>query len=915
MDEPSSEELNEQANKLSIEARQRSSSSSSSLSVPEATKQTKMFMNSYERNNDNNASDGRSNRVASSLSLSLATVDSDQAILTNNNNSNSVRPTNPEQASDNEQEREDQRAMFGYGPESSQRKLSASQVYRLKDKRQSISKPIDLTCSIELSDELDLELAQIEWFLEATIRNENQEESNERVSAIRRSLWRSSDVRLQHNKTTTTTTPIVNGQLEAGKRFQRSAMKKTIVSSGGRKGRLDETNNFIPSITVIDYVTRLDDSANDSIGHKDKTTSSKMARVVHLILLDSPKLRSYVSIHDRKDEKNSNEPIGLLFMCRITNQVGRLDFIQPIILESDDQSTSKTNHVPNSGQPSIPIALSHQMNLTALQGSNAGIAFSGQGLALDQARMLLAQEIEKDSSNKHISGPLFIPLQVPDWLVSELQVIEQSERNEAQKSPSTLNLTNSRNTDISTRPAIRQIETRMFLDSPSILSTARSHPSEESIGLLRSIARNLISAYTLGLPYSYEQQEFDLILDDSSDMSNNSHMSTAERNNNWFAKFRESNIWKGDISSWWKKRFKDSWGRFDIAYMSLFLALFLGILLGCLLTKIIILYFQSGSRSKKDVTEELSSKKEHIQAKCNSSQSPPSSLDHQVVSSSPWSLNQPEAVDRIDSLTAIRAEETTNTGGSGSSTTTGSQRALIKGPLRHQGHVYEQQNDPSLILGSSSLSRNNSDNLSDNRFMKATTSQTMNRHRLQHNPSMSSFKNSVFVDPTLTPQMESMNIHHQVSPPLTHLDFEHRNQQQPRSWLRQSGPDETMQILPTRSSSHYMLLEPLQVPIYTQGPYQGVDANLTLNRRSNARDKVYPSISIPIGGVANINAQQRQIETQGSYLRDLNFRDQNQFNENSTYIENNMGMIYNGQSTIESALDLLRSTVDVCIPE
>lgn len=763
-------------------------------------------MNNYVRNNGNSAHSETvtANSSHGSASLSLAANGDNQ-------NDDSISAHNA-RGYDNNERRVD---------ETTAQPL-ASQVSRLSQQRQSILRPIELTCSIELTDELDLELASIEWYQESMISN----------SKISRLLWRSDggqqreQQQQQHSRDSNfaLTRAGPTKYHDNGKRLNASSKSKATTHSGDNQSRRfvlsangSQWRPQIPNITVIDYVTRAsskeddDDDLNGAnptganlddeskwmpaggiakTSKGNRVTKAKYLRVVHLIVDLSNKANwpamNSESSHSDRTAGDHNIDIDTLFLCRITNQAGRLILEQPIRLE---RLASKPQLDPNVfGETSSPIdptssnlvahhppaalssSLEYLLATSDKSSPNSEPNNSSAGVSgLERAMIQLAHEIESSADKRTadtLVRPLFIPLEVPDWLVAS--VLELRSTNDTRQAGGQLMQLNS-SASLATsqsRPATRQTansehiapvgsSTRLAVDDAS---AATMHTSQQAQRLsrhqLRSIAWNLIASYTDGSlatgNMDFEPQgrnghddkdHIGVEVSKWNDKSPSGIRGHSEQPNRWFAhKQTLSNAY-----AWFRARLSDLWAQSASSHVLAVLALCVGLLIGCLLTKLIIIRVHSNKRTHRVASraaddessqpnqfscwDSAGSEAEesratapvgessHLKLDKNSasSHSPLSSIERQVSSSSPWSLGVHELADRANGTTYYvqrAAEDATTTGGSASSTTTGSQRKLIGNNKNHNHN-------------------NNTDSMQHSATLLAACREQLNSHRGQ----------------------------------------------------------------------------------------------------------------------------------------------------------------------------------------
>lgn len=835
------------------------------------------------------------------------------------------------------------------------------QVVRLQPRRQPISTPIQLTCPSELTDELDLELTQIEWIHETRIGN----------LTWSRKLWNSNERQTNRNLSLTE----LRGDSEK--------------QNGRVRGKLMPTSDYSPNdimetlspisfatLNVIDYVTRAFRGRNDLLASKsnilrgdanivdtsldqvasktrndgqtrrvacenDNQRRTKFIRVVHLIAEPTDQRKSIETSILAKLGFSKDEPIEMLFMCRITNKVARLDFSQRILFDSSD--SIETSRISNSSFSSSS-SQAHVLNLTsapvALESASADMAssedktgISSTNSNMERAKIRLVREMDSSTSSSSAPGdePLLIPLNVPDWLLASSVGSPSTDvarrvaltapaigLNPHQRSATRHTVTNA---NLSSNSVASIIENH----HPSITSIPTNHTQETSRIRLRSIAWNLIASYTDGSPNSPYNQ----IMEPESSTSlevrpgklkDIEHEQARDISENWLLK----NLPISDASIWLKHLF----GTFPLhvqGMVPLLVTIFLAFVIVLLVIKLTLWRARRGRCDRvANVVEKVESDGSDSSGtqrynsckktdKSSTSQSPQSSIGHQMSSPSPWSLGGHDSIERGATYCAQRAEDAATTGGSGSSTTTGSQRRLIRAPYQHQHY----QRDPAVFLDPTLLAAGSHDYTTSNwtedkslpmsqSFTIAQPYQTAHLNQLETQgllmlnstqPQRRGLASDIYQPSNLPSEISGQNMR-------LIQQAQYNNQ---HCWL----PRGYKASITDRDSSHLMLVE--SPSLQTCQAKQAIHLKTaTMNRyRGQTRHCVRP----PMIPVHETDYHRCRTLNRSETLEPAIFSSLQAERRSMPGVLVEFGPSQSEGSTIESALDLLHTTIDGCLPK
>lgn len=358
---------------------------------------------------------------------------------------------------------------------------------RLPSQRRPFWQAIALTCAVELTDELDLDLMQLEWW------------QIERPPTRHRLLWRS-----------------------------------TSSSNQAACHRQAAQTKHSPKFTVIDYVTRANRSG-DSLA--DVGDPLQPARLVHLILagLGKPASRQYV--------------------CRVTNQSGRLELMHPIEMALEPARSN------------APLADgSSAARLRAQMRNDSGSSH------LNDAKVTLKAAIASESTESGPGWPKFQPICLAVLQFDRADALEDTEHQ-----PRAIGL--------NARPAsARQSAPTGANATVSIVhldGAANTPEAELQMAELSELAVHLIASYV-----SNRRSLIEHLLEEPSGERRTT--GAPEEDGRIIASFAEQ------LASV-RSRYLDKWIRLaQDSHLSLLVAVLSGLLLGSLLTVLVVVRFRCG---------------------------------------------------------------------------------------------------------------------------------------------------------------------------------------------------------------------------------------------------------------------------------------------------------------------------------
>ena len=180
---------------------------------------------------------------------------------------------------------------------------------------------MELTCAFELADELDVELAGVEWRQLEWPPGASQG-NRSLAAASGRLIWRSREVAPRAAPPITATATATSNNISAtrqladdAKLLRTSAGVKLDNGANGASQARREPPGGGANFAIIDYVTR----ANE----RDADRALKLLRVVHLIW--PPESFGPAPADGGRVEQ--------LFACRLTNSAGQLDLLQAVQID------------------------------------------------------------------------------------------------------------------------------------------------------------------------------------------------------------------------------------------------------------------------------------------------------------------------------------------------------------------------------------------------------------------------------------------------------------------------------------------------------------------------------------------------------------------------------------------------------
>lgn len=272
-------------------------------------------------------------------------------------------------------------------------KRTRRQLVQLERRHFVPAEPIELTCALLLTDELDLQYTQLEWWrLDSSLWSSSTDQS---LAASGQLIWNSNVDRDKSNG---------NWKHEAGARvvdnhrvgvardeFGQTSMMMMKRNKNKKKEEkfarsmtsttkqqhsiVDDRDHSLSNYAIVDYVTRSNysdtsDQLAAALGQsKGKSVSdTRLIRVVHLIIMDQAwsaadgkqdddddndddesrikVMRSRRQIKganseggaDGNDDNEKQQQQPMVFLCRVTNQAGeQLDIVHPIELGAESE--------------------------------------------------------------------------------------------------------------------------------------------------------------------------------------------------------------------------------------------------------------------------------------------------------------------------------------------------------------------------------------------------------------------------------------------------------------------------------------------------------------------------------------------------------------------------------------------------
>lgn len=341
---------------------------------------------------------------------------------------------------------------------------------------------IELTCAFQLSDELDLDLIQVEWLHLETVSNRWRSvwrstngylanRLNQTAAAAAASFSQTDLAQTLQQKSATSKdyaiidyVTRVNGTIErwppAREKVQDEQARKRRRRRRRKNGTKQEVaNHHLGSVSKASLLERKLDSRNrdndndNGDDHDDRAESEpeeadeagqsmKLIRVLHLIAAGAANSAGNPL---PSGAKNNEQPLDRFFLCRITNKAGQVDLVQPVQVSSDSQlaqrdsrrrqamrrllesggggiKSSPTAHWIPFSQLSTPIMSFNQITTTARSLS----------WPLDQVSSSIERELltADNGSTYTTARPLFIPIHLPEEMLQDdgrqIQVQPQS---------------------------------------------------------------------------------------------------------------------------------------------------------------------------------------------------------------------------------------------------------------------------------------------------------------------------------------------------------------------------------------------------------------------------------------------------------------------------------------------------------